>query len=133
MKKLVLIAVLGSMSAVTFAQSTSGGLIPSPSPSASPVAPALVPTYQSIRAGIFETKCLRCHSPEGHAADLPLGDYSKMLAVGTLVVPNNLQQSDVVTVIQTGKMPPARSGIPAVTPIELAVIKAWITNGAPAQ
>jgi uncharacterized membrane protein len=103
-----------------------------PEPTATPIAATLVPTYQSIRDLVFVQKCLLCHAPGGRASDLPLDTYATMIAAGSdLLVPGDVASSKIVSQIQAGKMPTARSGLPKVTADELAVIKIWITNGAP--
>ena len=97
-----------------------------------PPAPVLVPTYQSIRDNVFVQKCIVCHGPGGRAADLPLDTYAGMIAAGSeLLVPGDVANSKMVDQMARGKMPTARSGLPKVTPEELAIIKTWITNGAP--
>ena len=105
-----------------------------PSASATPVPTAtpalLMATYQSVHDQVFVAKCLKCHVPGGKASDFPLDNYDKMIAQGEMIKPFNSSQSTVVTEIESGSMPPRRSGIPAVTVEELTAIKIWITNGA---
>jgi uncharacterized membrane protein len=96
---------------------------------------ALSPTYQSIRDTIFTAKCLSCHAAGQEADDVPLGDYAKLMADGTIVIPKDLTGSSLISAISANppKMPPARSALPAVTSAELATIELWIQNGAPEQ
>ena len=95
----------------------------------------LSPTYQSIRDNIFVAKCLTCHAAGQQADDVPLGDYTKLMADGTIVVSKDLADSSIIAAVRgpNPQMPPKRSGLPAVTPAELATIQLWIQNGASEQ
>jgi mono/diheme cytochrome c family protein len=109
---------------------------PTPSPTPSPtVAPAqLTATYASIQSLVFDQKCVICHSPtstDPDAANEALDSYAGIMAAGNkLLVAGDGVNSKIITKIVAGKMPPANSGIPAVTADELAAIKTWIMNGA---
>ena len=63
MKNLNLVAAFGFL---IFAQTVS--------------AQTLTPTYASLRANIFETKCQTCHDKGGEADDTPLSDYTALMA-----------------------------------------------------
>ena len=64
--------------------------------------------------------------------DVPLEPYAAMMSAG-LVVSGQPENSDLVKSIELGSMPTKKSGLPHVTPDELAVIKTWILNGVPVQ
>lgn len=120
-------------------------IVPSPAPSATPVPsatpipnatpnsppPVLVATFTSLKANVFDAKCIVCHTAGGKASDFPLDRYASMLAASGFVVPGNVNGSSLVSEIAAGTMPPKRANLPAVTADELAVIKTWILNGAP--
>jgi mono/diheme cytochrome c family protein len=129
MKNLYFVLILAVSQSQAWAATPA--LTRAPTVSPTPAQAVLVPTYDSIRLNVFVQKCLLCHAPTGHAKDFPLDTYATMMAQGELVVAGSLTQSTIVDVMAQGKMPPVRSGIPAVTADELAVIRAWIVNGAP--
>jgi mono/diheme cytochrome c family protein len=137
MKHLNMILVFGVLSAANAAfasDAPSGTPVPPSAPVASPTPTlALAANYPSIQANVFNAKCIQCHVPGGRAEAFPLNNYAKMMANGKLVVANDLVKSEIVDEIASGDMPPVRSGIPAVSALELAAIKAWILNGATAQ
>jgi mono/diheme cytochrome c family protein len=99
-------------------------VVATPTPNSS----GLIATYTSIRQNIFVTKCLTCHSAGASESRYPLDTYASMMANGNLIKAGNPTGSSVYTAINGGSMPPR--GYTAVTAAELAVIKAWIQNGA---
>lgn len=94
----------------------------------------LLPTFESIKAGVLEPKCVSCHRPGGRATNIPLLTKSDLLESRyDIVIPGNAEESGIVIVLQEGarkKMPPRESGIPGVTAEQLATIRLWIDNGA---
>ncbi len=110
---------------------------PSPAPSTSPSpAPSLTPilaTYTSIRAAVFEKRCLGCHKVGGTAADVPLADYAAMLASPRGIVDTaKPEESGLLIAIQRAatdkKIMPPKGPLP---PDQIAIIEAWILAGAP--
>lgn len=94
--------------------------------------PALLDDGPGIAAAtrLFAAKCAECHG--SHLAE-PKGDIGFILDVPRLieehlVVPGKPDASDVFTEIVKGKMPPADSGVEAVTAAELAALRAWIAG-----
>ncbi len=93
----------------------------------------LTPVYESIHQNVFAAKCLTCHGVGGRVYnEVPLEPYAAMMSAG-LVISGKPESSDLINSIESGSMPTKKSGLPHVTPDELAVIKTWILNGAPAQ
>jgi hypothetical protein len=103
--------------------------------------PVLVPTYNSIKELVFTAKCLKCHNstdPSASAKDMPFDTYAAMLANvdddgKKIVVPGDTQASilNKILIKSPAVMPPKKSGIPPVTPEELAIVQLWIQKGAP--
>jgi uncharacterized membrane protein len=116
------------------------GQSPSPEPNPTPPVPPrnepapLAPTFASIKANVIDRKCLQCHIPGGKAERIPLKalkDFTESPL--EIVIPGNAEESGLVLVTAADArkpMPPVGSGIPAVTPEEINVIKEWIQNGA---
>jgi mono/diheme cytochrome c family protein len=99
--------------------------------------PALSPTFQSIRANIFETRCLRCHGPGESHDDINIFDQSTVTGAKGWVVPFDPEKSELyqdITKTTKGRMPPiAKPGKPTVdplTPEQIDTIRTWILNGA---
>lgn len=99
-----------------------------------PPAPALEPTFASIKELVIEKKCLQCHKPGGKAEEVPLSALSDLLdGSEPLVVPGRPEESLFFTVLLPEarfRMPPPRSGITPLTESETNIIKEWIQNGA---
>lgn len=107
---------------------------PEPTATPTPVPTALEPTYASIRAKIFEPMCLSCHSEFGRAEDVPLDTLAGLLQVPGLINRTNPEDSDLIkAVVKTGRgrMPPERTGLPALTSEEVSVLTEWIRLGTP--
>jgi len=100
-----------------------------PTPITTPTPPTLVATYTSIRQNIFVPKCLSCHSSGSSQSSRPLDVYSKMMANSSLIQAGNPDNSGVYIEVSGGTMPPRNKN--PVTDQEVAIIKAWIQNGAP--
>jgi mono/diheme cytochrome c family protein len=101
----------------------------SPSPTPAPSLLPLAPTFTSIRADIFESKCLTCHSAGGHAAEVPLDTLSDVLA-DKIVTPGNPSTSTLYNLVANKKMPPQGTTAP-LTDQEIQVISEWIQQGTP--
>ena len=98
------------------------------------------PTYESLRDGILTAKCLKCHSAgsTSDANQMPFDTYAALLAdvddSGTkILIPGDVNDSilNKALVKTPPSMPPKKSGIPPLTPEELATVQLWIQNGAP--
>jgi hypothetical protein len=79
---------------------------------------------------ILEKYCWECHSEESAELGLKLDTYEGIMAgsdYGTVVEVGDADGSLLVDMIASGDMPEDGDGVPAE---ELAVIKAWITEGA---
>ena len=87
---------------------------------------------------ILSEHCFRCHGPDASkaAAGLRLDSFegaTKQLEDGAAVVPRNSTQSMLIVRVSAGpdmRMPPADSGIPALTPAQIETLRAWINIGA---
>lgn len=97
--------------------------------------------FSSIRLKVFEPKCIVCHSPGSDspkAAKIPVDTIEALTAPGdgeeeALVVPGDPDKSYLLVLIHPDtrkRMPPRKSSVAPVTPDELAVIRAWIKEGA---
>ena len=110
-----------------------GGEAPPAPPTPDPNDP-LIPTYGSIKRNIFEPRCLSCHREGGSGQDIPLWSLKGLLdSPRDLVLPGNPDESGLlISVIRPDyrRMPPLYSGS-ALTPQEVAVIRLWISLGAP--
>ena len=105
------------------------GTPPTPTPTSSPTPTTLTATYTSIRANIFASKCLSCHSAGSSESRYPLDVYANMMATSSMIVPGNPSSSTVYNQVSTGSMPPR--GGNSLTSAEVTIIKTWIQNGAP--
>ncbi len=77
---------------------------------------------------IFESRCVICH---GETQGLYLTDYQSVMrgsVNGPVVIPGNPQRSRLVQMVRPGQMP---YGGPPLTADEIAVIVAWVADGAP--
>ena len=87
----------------------------------------LEPTYLSIKANIFEKRCMGCHSDAGTGHDVPLNPKDKLMnSPRELVIPGNSEESGLtiaITRTDDKRMPP--NGNP-LTEEQIAVIKKWI-------
>ncbi len=93
----------------------------------------LLPTFESINTFVLKAKCVVCHTPGKSAGNIPLLTKSDLLdSPYDLVVPGEADSSGLILVLKINarkKMPPESSGIDAVTPDQITVIKQWINNG----
>jgi mono/diheme cytochrome c family protein len=97
-------------------------------------------TYEKDIRGIFEKSCVRCHGPERAKAKLRLDTLAGILKGsedGKVVDPGQSTKSVlVINVAHAGDkddyMPPPdnKAHIPALTPEQIGLIRAWIDQGA---
>lgn len=106
-------------------------------PQEGPVNPNLPPLeskFSSIRAVVFETRCISCHTVGGTAEKVPLVDYTALLSSPReLVLPGNAEESGLILALDRtddNQMPPKTSGIRHLSEQDISTIKAWIQNGA---
>ena len=100
---------------------------------------ALLDSTRDVRQ-ILSEKCFTCHGPDpkerkgGLRLDTPEGAFQPAASGEIAVVPGKLDDSvlyqRIVTADPGEHMPPAKSG-KALTPAEVARLKAWIEQGAP--
>lgn len=88
-------------------------------------------TYEDHVFPIFEQSCLNCHNPDKTKGGLDLSSYTNTLKGGSggkIVEPNDTGSSLLTSVMRTGelKMPPEGD---AISPAQIATIKAWIEGG----
>jgi len=87
-------------------------------------------------AALLVTHCGACHGP---TSDQPrairrwadAADLAATVADPELVVPGDPDDSPVYYTIEDGSMPPEDSTAPRVAPEDLALLRAWIAEGAP--
>jgi hypothetical protein len=79
---------------------------------------------------IFELRCVECHDADNTELGLRLDSWEGTMAgsdYGTVIEPGDSEGSVLVDMIASGDMP--EDGDP-VEPEELALIEAWVTEGA---
>jgi uncharacterized membrane protein len=105
----------------------------STAPAPPPPPPPLEATYTSLKANIFDQKCIKCHQAGGKAKKYPFTSLAEILNnPDPVVISGSVAQSALNDVLQPGAdqpMPPASSGYTSLTADEISVIQAWITNG----
>ncbi len=91
------------------------------------------PTFSVISQKIFQVQCINCHGAGGTAARVPLEPKEELLnSPLDLVIPGEPNKSGLVIAITRAdgkRMPPPKDG-PALSTIQIAVIKKWIEQGA---
>lgn len=92
-------------------------------------------TYDSIKTGFLEQKCIYCHQPGHKASRVPLLTREDLLnSPLEIVIPGNSEESDIILVLAKEArkpMPPRNSNAPQVTDEDIAILKQWIDKGAP--
>ncbi len=92
-------------------------------------------TYDSIKTGFLEQKCIYCHQPGHKASRVPLLTREDLLnSPLEIVIPGNSEESDIILVLAKEArkpMPPKNSNAPLVTDEDIAILKQWIDKGAP--
>jgi hypothetical protein len=92
------------------------------------------PVFEQNVLPILKARCVKCHGGEKPKAKLRLGDMGGLLTggeSGPVVVPGSAEKSLLFKMVSKGEMPPAKEKI-KLTSEQVAVIKNWIDNGAPA-
>jgi WD40 repeat protein len=94
--------------------------------------------YEKEVEPIFKNRCFVCHSGKEKQSKLDMGTYEALIKGGkrgTPIVPGKSQDSLLVKMAgrtQRPFMPPKEDGGPPMTPMELAIVKLWIDQGAKA-
>jgi hypothetical protein len=114
---------------------------PSPTPAPAPAPPALQPTFSSIQANVFSTRCSPCHSgatPEANLRLVGADAYANLVNVASTqrslrrVAPNDSDNSYLIHKLEGRgdivglRMPPP----PFVTSTDMQIIRQWIDQGA---
>ena len=92
-----------------------------------------VPQFERDIRPILVANCLGCHGEQKREAGLDLRSVSAMLAggeAGPVVVRGHPEFSELVAVLESGKMPPEDAT--PLTEQQIALIKEWIAADAPA-
>lgn len=89
--------------------------------------------YNTVLTEVLQKKCMVCHNPQGDDFDA-----TQYLFFPYAEINNNIKwwqgpgdRSKIIRIMARGDMPPADSGVPAVTPEELDFIVNWIDAGRP--
>ncbi len=110
-------------------EAMNGTIEPTPTPI------PLAATFASIKANIFDIKCIKCHTTGGKANDIPFETKQQILdSADNIVVPGDPDNSPLVQVLLSNAhkpMPPTQSSITPLTDEQIKVISDWITNGTP--
>jgi hypothetical protein len=80
---------------------------------------------------ILESRCLTCHGGDRIEGELVVSSYADLMAGGkdgAVVIPGDAAGSMLYDLAASGKMPKRGAKL---TPVQLAVIEAWINAGAP--
>lgn len=100
----------------------------------SPPTPALVATYDSIRANILVPKCIACHGPNKADENIRYDTYAYTLGAGGYKNTINIVNPSISSFYRecnSGSMPPRSMGYQPLTPTELQVVYDWMLSGAP--
>ncbi len=100
---------------------------------AAAVARADGPDFETHVLPILKARCWKCHGDAGAKAGLDLRTRAGMIRggeTGTALTPGAADKSPLLRRIEAGEMPPAPEAKLAAE--HVAVLKAWITAGAPA-
>ncbi len=100
-----------------------------------PDATPLKSNFASILSKIIEPKCLGCHAATGPAARVPLKTLDDLLnSPRNLLMPGATDGSGLWKALSrtdSSRMPPVSSGLAALSPDELTMVRTWIETGAP--
>ncbi len=100
----------------------------------------LEPRWESLAASVFAPKCMSCHNPNGQARFLDLTSRFAIFAardkrVGAmkLIDFDSPAESALLIVLRDEEepMPPAESGMPRLSNVEIGTIETWIATGMP--
>lgn len=94
------------------------------------------PVDMEAVAKLLNERCASCHAP---GSDDPKAlkkwdgalDLAATAADGQLIVPGDIDDSELYQLIEFEEMPPQDSDIPMLNEAEKAVLATWIMNGAP--
>ena len=98
----------------------------------SAVQAAEVPRFEASIQPILQANCVPCHGDKVRMKDLNVGSYPALMKgseSGPVVIPGKPDDSRLFQLVQEGKMP---MGKPRLAEKDLAVIRAWIEEGAQA-
>jgi hypothetical protein len=101
--------------------------------------PTQRPVFKDLIQPILERRCIACHGPEKHKADLSMESYEALLKGGkdgpVLIAGKAFDSSMIhrlfLPLNDDDHMPP--DGKPQPTLAEIAALEWWIDNGAPAD
>jgi mono/diheme cytochrome c family protein len=96
-----------------------------PNATPTPAPMPIQPTFQSLRTGVFQAKCVACHSATNASGGYAFDSYTSVLKAIDLANP---AQSKVYVLTASGAMP--RGSFPALVPAEEAALLQWIESGA---
>ncbi len=99
-----------------------------PTATSSPVGES--PTWENSIAGIFANRCTSCHGEVAKLGDLDLSTYDTAMVggkSGPVIIPGNADESLLVQIQEAGGHPGQ------LTESEIALVRDWITAGAPEQ
>jgi hypothetical protein len=91
---------------------------------------AEVPRFEAGVQPILKANCAPCHGDKVRMKDLNVGSYAALMKgseSGPVIVPGKPDDSRLYQLIQEGKMP---MGKPRLAEKDIAVIRAWIEDGA---
>ena len=92
--------------------------------------PAAEPSFSKDILPIMQTSCLSCHGGEKTAKGFSVKTYAALMAgsqEGSVVTPGDPNNSILVRIIASGKMPKKRPHLPA---DQFQVISDWVKAGA---
>ncbi|MDG1897957.1 MAG: DUF1553 domain-containing protein [Fuerstiella sp.] len=92
-----------------------------------------IPQFEKDVLPILAKRCHSCHGDETLEADLDLRTVAAMLRggkAGPVIVRGFADRSEMVSMIEAGKMPP--EGETRLTPNEISVLRDWVEADAPA-
>ena len=97
--------------------------------------PVLEPKFASIKSMVFLTRCTFCHNPQGVAKDVPLETIDDLVkSRRDLVIPGKPDESGLVIALSRAatdqRLMPPPGTFPKLADAEIAVIRAWILDGA---
>ena len=92
-----------------------------------------IPQFEKDVQPILARRCHSCHGDEALEADLDLRTVAAMLRggkAGPVIVRGFADRSEMVSMIESGKMPP--KGETGLTPNEISLLRDWVEADAPA-
>lgn len=95
---------------------------------------ATIPVFEKDIRPLLDKHCFECHGEETQEEGLDLRTVSAMLQggkAGPVIVRGHPEQSELMAILDAGKMPPAPA--PALADNELTLIRRWIEADSPAE